>query len=442
MAEVPRKSIRRLPALVGVAILTLLSSVAVAPVAPAEAVPTVDWSMTSVLPPPWPVSEGSVSIGNITCLSTVDCLASGYEQLANPAANSYPQKAPSFLYHPLLWRWDGKTWSFEKAPISGSAILVANACPAANSCFAVGGQLVGKLGNQYVAVIEHYNGVAWSPSSVPSPSGATFNGVACSSSTDCVVVGNRQTSSSTAHVLIDHWDGKSWSGSSAPSPAGSMWAVMDSVTCLSATDCLALGDYDRSATGSGYFFGERFNGTSWAVFPVANSMQFNMGDESALYLSCASSSACLATGSALTYTHGQSGAAFPGGVAESWDGTSWAPVTIPGNRTRGPVYTLNGDSCVSSVDCWAAMSVSPPLNPFGFDVALGHWNGSQLSAVTLPFDGSLAAISCLRLNVGTWCTGLGQKPGKSKASNGEEAAPLFAGDFTVVSAMGPGKPKS
>jgi hypothetical protein len=136
------------------------------------------------------------------------------------------------------------------------------------------------------------------------------------------------------------------------------------------------------------------------------------------------------------------GAAFPGGVAEAWNGTSWAPVTIPGNRTVGPVYTLNGGSCVSSVDCWVAMSASPPQNPLDFGVALGHWNGTQLSAVTLPFDGSLAAISCLRSNVGTWCTGLGQKPGKVKGANAQEAAPMFGGSFTVVSPGGPGKPKS
>jgi hypothetical protein len=439
VAGLTRKSVRRVPALIGVAISALLPWVAVAP---AEAAPVVDWSMSSVQAPPWTVSEGTVSIGNISCLSTADCLASGYDQLANPADDRYPQNAPSSLYHPLLWRWDGKSWTFEKAPISGSAVLVSNSCPVAGSCFAVGGQLVGKLGTQYVGVIEHYNGVSWLSSSFPSPPGAVFNGVACSSSTDCMAVGTRQTSSNTAHVLIDHWDGKSWSDFSAPSPTGSMWSVMDSVTCLSATDCLALGDYDKTAKGSGYFFGERFNGTSWAVFAVANPTEFNMGDDSNLDLSCASSSACLATGSALTYTHGQLGAAFPAGLAESWDGTSWAPVTIPGNRARGPVYTLNGDSCVSSVDCWVAMSPQPPQNPLGFGVALGHWNGTVLSAVTLPFDGSLAAVSCLRSNVGTWCTGLGQKPGTSKAANGQEAAPMFGGRFTVVSPGGPGKAKS
>ena len=118
-------------------------------------------------------------------------------------------------------------------------------------------------------------------------------------------------------------------------------------------------------------------------------------------------------------------------------------MTIPGNRTRGPVYTLNGGSCVSSVDCWVAMSPSPPLNPLGFDVALGYWNGAQLSAVTLPFDGSLAAISCLRTNVGTWCTALGQKPSTSKkVVNGEVAAALFGGGFTITSRGGPGKPNS
>ena len=107
MSNVPRKSTRWLPALAGVATLTLLLFVAVAP---AEAAATVDWSMASVQPPRGRSSRHLFRSVVFRGLSTTDCLASGYDELpqSQPGGNGYPQKAPSFLYHPLLWRWGAR----------------------------------------------------------------------------------------------------------------------------------------------------------------------------------------------------------------------------------------------------------------------------------------------------------------------------------------------
>jgi hypothetical protein len=415
---------------------------ALAPV-PSPAGPTVPWSPAPVQSPPGGLSNSQggfaqLSVGNITCLSNVDCIAAGYLQLANPAANSYPPKAPQSLYHPVLWQWDGHSWAYDSSGTQGSVGLVGSACVSATDCWAVGGQFVGKLGNQSVGVIIHFDGKSWSPSAFPSPAGAAFNGVACPSLSECLVAGNRQTSTDAAHVLVEAWDGKSWRTMSAPSPKGALWSVLESLTCFSATYCLALGDADNSTKGPGRFFAERFNGTTWSIVPDRDTEQFNMGNASGLFeISCTSRDDCLAVGSALYYTHGEMGADFPAGAAETWDGSSWSAAS-PTPVADGGALVLNGVSCTSDAGCWVAMSLSGPINPFSYGIPLAHWNGSSFSVSMLKIKGFLAGIACLPENVGTWCVGLGEAPGAKGNS-----AVMAGGDFLITS-PGPlrGAPKS
>ena len=255
---------------------------------------------------------GQLSVGNVTCLSNADCIAAGYLQVANPAADSYPPKVPQSFYHPLLWHWDGHSWAFQGSGTQGSVGLVGSACASPTDCWAVGGQFVGKLGNQSVGVIIHFDGKSWSPSLFPSPAGAAFNGVACPSAADCLVVGNRQTSADAAHVMAETWDGKSWKTMSAPSPKGALWSVLESLTCSSATRCLALGDADNSTKGPGYFFAEQFDGTSWSIVADQDAAEFNMGNDSGLFeISCPSEDDCLAVGSAARLHPRRAGGRFP-----------------------------------------------------------------------------------------------------------------------------------
>jgi hypothetical protein len=369
----------------------------------------------------------SLSLGNVTCTSVSDCVVAGYVESSNPADVSYPPKVPADLYQAVLWHWDGHSWAYQSSGTTGAVGLVGSACAGASDCWAAGAHFVGKLGNQLVGVIVHYNGDVWSPSPFPSAAGVALNGVACITAENCLVAGNRQTSATTAEALVEHWDGKTWSAMSAPSPKDAMWSVLESLTCYSATDCVALGNADNSANGSGYFFAERFNGTSWSMVPAQNAQQFNMGNDSGLFeIACPSRTDCLAVGAALGYTHGQLGADFPGGVAEQWDGKSWTALK-PTPQLDGDDLTLNGVSCTSGTNCWVAMGFPGILGPLGHDIPLAHWNGSSFSVSTLKFKGFLAGIACLPEKAGTWCVALGEAP---SGATGNGAA-MAGGDFLV-----------
>ena len=391
--------------------------------------PALGWSAVPVQAIPGGLPEGSqLSVGNITCLSNSDCVAGGYLQVPNPAAGNDAMKVPETLYTPLIWKWDGHSWAHQASGTKGSVGLVGSACPSATDCWVVGAEFVGKLGEQLVGLILHSGGKSWSASPFPSPPGAALNGIACPSPTDCIAVGTRQTSATTAHALAESWDGSHWSNMPIAYPKAALWSVLESLTCYSPTDCLALGDADNSAKGSGYFFADRFDGTSWAAVTAQNAQQFNMGNDSGLFeISCPSENDCIAVGGALGYTHGQMGADFPGGVAEKWDGTSWSALKAPLVAADGYANSaaLNGVSCTSPSDCWVAVSYPSILGPQ--KIAIAHWDGASFTVSVLPAKGFLAGISCLAENVGIWCTGIGEA---FTGANGSHSA-MTGGYFLV-----------
>jgi len=386
----------------------LLLGITVGTGAQAQAAVVVDWS---AVPVQGMTPRGLLSVGGITCTSTTACVAAGYLQVPNPKDDSYPPTQPAELYRPLLWHWDGHEWLYQTTANPGSVGLVGTACLSGTQCWAVGAQSVGKLGNQFAGVIDSYNGKAWRQSPLPDATGAAFNAISCPSTDDCLAVGARQTSLTQAHVLVEHWDGKTWAASSSASPKGAMWSTLDSVSCFSPTSCVALGDAQDSAKATGYFFGERFNGTSWSLFTVPNPQKFNMGNESGLFgLSCPSTTSCLAVGTALDYTAGQMGADFPGGVAETWDGSTWAAIRALPQSGQGASYLPNGDSCPAVGHCWVALGVPSILGPLSRDAAVAQWDGSSFVVSSSPTKGFFSDIGCLKQDAGNWCMALGETP--------------------------------
>jgi hypothetical protein len=80
---------------------------------------------------------------------------------------------------------------------------------------AVGLAIVGGVGT---ALAEQWDGTAWT--TVPTASGtavdrALFSSVSCLSATDCVAVGNQGY---TGLTLIEQWNGSTWSVVPSPSP--------------------------------------------------------------------------------------------------------------------------------------------------------------------------------------------------------------------------------
>jgi hypothetical protein len=136
--------------------------------------------------------------------------------------------------------------------------------------------------------------------------------------------------------LIESWNGTRWS--KVFSPRRGFRDLLGSVSCASATACIAVGTYTG---GSDHTSIESWNGTSWSVVPSPS----RPGPE-LTRVSCGSAAACTAVG---TYHPG--GGANTNTLIMSLDGTSWSVVPSP---SPGPEFNrLDGVSCVSAAACTA-----------------------------------------------------------------------------------------
>jgi hypothetical protein len=86
-----------------------------------------------------------------------------------------------------------------------------------------------------------WDGSVWSI--VASPNAGTsvdeLNSVSCVSASDCVAVGRTDTGSAN-ETLVMVWDGSVWSIVSSPN-AGTSVDELNSVSCVSTSDCVAVG---------------------------------------------------------------------------------------------------------------------------------------------------------------------------------------------------------
>ncbi len=163
--------------------------------------------------------------------------------------------------------------------------------------------------------------------------GNDLYGVSCVSATACAAAGFYHIAGRNIQkTLTESWDGTGWSVVPSPNP-GNPHAILEGVSCVSATVCTAAGlSYTNSGASTTLI--ESWDGTSWSVMPSPNPAA-----ESGLSgASCVSATVCTAVG--------LSGS---GTVIESWDGTSWSVVPSPGIG----IFGLEGVSCVSATACTA-----------------------------------------------------------------------------------------
>jgi hypothetical protein len=114
------------------------------------------------------------------------------------------------------------------------------------------------------------------------------------------------------------------------------------VTCVSASECWAVGYYDGLGDFIYQTLIERWDGTSWTI---VNSPNTNTLSNALFGVTCGSASDCWAVGDYLTDNATQT-------LIERWDGTSWAIVSSP-NTSATQSNLLLGVTCGSTPDCWA-----------------------------------------------------------------------------------------
>ena len=175
---------------------------------------------------------------------------------------------------------------------------------------------------------------------VPSPNAGTSTdhllSVSCVSATECVAVG--YTIGSAYEALAMVWDGVDWSIVPIPN-AGSYDRLLSSVSCVSATECVAVG---YTITNGVYeALAMVWNGTVWSIMDSPNAG--TIWDE-LLSVSCVSASECVAVG------HTKAGSVWET-LVTVWDGIEWSIVSSPNAGNLGD--ELFSVSCVSGSDCVA-----------------------------------------------------------------------------------------
>jgi hypothetical protein len=226
-------------------------------------------------------------------------------------------------------------------------------CPSATSCYAVGWTSSGALS-------EHWDGSSWSVQSMPGGSGSQLLGISCSAANACTAVGT-DTSSGTA--LVERWDGLSWSSQSLPVAVNQL----GSVSCVSATSCMAVGyqRISRSITE----VSASWDGTVWSVQEIPNRPQL-------LGVSCSAANACTAVGTDSSDT----------AAVERWDGTSWSSQSLPSYVTQ-----LGSVSCASATSC---VAVGYQLMGRVTNAVSAFWDGTGWTVRTIPGALQLLGVSC------------------------------------------------
>jgi hypothetical protein len=286
-------------------------------------------------------------------------------------------------------------WSVQPVPRpahSGDTELSGVSCTSSRDCMAVG-QSVQPSTVEPIPLVEHWNGSSWSiqrtPIQTASGWAGSLSGVSCTSSGVCVAVGSSWSNAEGMGPLAERWNGSAWSIQRTPRPWDAQ--MLDGVSCTSSRACIAVGNGQES-------FAERWDGNRWSV----ENVRFGdpLGRANALMgVSCPSSDACAAVGwddIGLCADEYESDYVAP--VLGFWQSGRWSLRRNPGLRCssgedNGGGNWLNAVSCTSPTACTAV----------GSEVA--WWDGRRWSAQSAPIAiHALSAVSCTSKDA---CTAVG-----------------------------------
>jgi len=194
---------------------------------------------------------------SVSCLSAISCVAVG------DFYNGWLQT--------LVQVWDGSTWTIQasdKSSTSDTKYLFAVSCVSANSCVAVGEFMRGGW-NQPMAQV--WDGSSWTMQSIPTFSANEDNlleGLSCVSASMCVAVGAHSVNGGNYKPKIQLWDGNSWSIQPSPSTSPNENNYLWSVSCVSASSCVAVGHYYTENVI--HTLVEVWDGSAWTIQPSPN----------------------------------------------------------------------------------------------------------------------------------------------------------------------------
>ena len=192
-------------------------------------------SLWSIVPSPnYTTSSPSLQgngLGGVSCIRPSSCISVG----------AYYPNSP-YISQTLIESWNGTVWSLVPSPNTSTTQgneLGGVSCVSRAACVAAGFY----SGTQDQTLVESWNGSVWSivpsPDSSPTQNNELF-GVSCSALASCVAVG-RYRATNEFQALIESWNGSAWSIAPSPSLGGSS---LDGISCT-AVLCNAAGGYSN-----------------------------------------------------------------------------------------------------------------------------------------------------------------------------------------------------
>jgi len=291
--------------------------------------------------------HGALGNGSVSCASPGNCAAAGAYQDG------------SFRYQVFVVSETNGTWGnaievpgLATLNAGGDAVIFSVSCASAGNC-AAGGFYTDGAGQTQAFVVSQVNGTWRNAIEVPglgtlnAGGDAAVDSVSCASAGNCAAGGGYHADAYHSQPFVVRETNGTWRTAVQVPGSGTLnlggLANADSVSCASAGNCTAGGDYTDGAGQAQTFVASETDGTWRHAIEVPGSRTLPAGRfGSKALVSCATAGNCAA---GLTYT-GDIGTqqAF---VASETDGTWGTAIEIPGLGT----LNAGGNASVTSVSC-------------------------------------------------------------------------------------------
>lgn len=325
-----------------------------------------------------PPTGQNAFLEGVTSTSDTDAWAVGS---SNAAANGLGAKA-------VIDHWNGTAWSQVTAPSTGynTNDLAATSASSTSDAWAVGWSEPQRY--TFYPLGMHWNGTAWSVSSslATALAGQIAVGVADISPTDAYAVGGHLGSASQGQVA--QWNGSTWTRLTVPLPQNNNLASdLYAVSADGPNDVWIVGTYELEVTSSDYAdetYSLHWNGSSWSIVSMPLEPGTNPNFKYVLDSVKANSPTDVwAVGQAINVATGSATT-----LIEHWNGTAWSIVSSP---SPGTGDNLTGVTASSSTDVWAVGYDTPSGSSTAQTLTM-TWNGTVWTTVGSPNGGTGSSL--------------------------------------------------
>ncbi len=256
--------------------------------------------------------------------------------------------------------WNGRRWKFVSIPQAPDPVggqVNAISCTSSSNCVAVGSG---------TTVADEWNGETWNPIPPPHASRQTLYGIDCHGPQWCMAVGIVGI-----RALSELWNGKTWIAESTPRSPATPGTLL-SVSCPATSYCQGVGG-NNYFTPSNSALAYGWNGTVWSSEPLPNPTHLTKLNS----VSCTSATFCMAFGWGVHCCRP---------LVTGWNGTLWRPAALPPppDETLFAFWGWFDVSCAMPSFCvavGAAVSSDSDSQPFTNSL-ISQWNGSTWVTLT------------------------------------------------------------